>query len=513
MEEATITELQAAMQARQLSSRELVEVYLRRIEAYDRRGPELRSILEINPDAPDIADALDGERVGRGPRGPLHGIPVLLKDNIDTADRMTTTAGSLALSGSIPPEDAFVARKLREAGAVLLGKANMSEWANFRSEHSSSGWSSRGGQCLNPYALDRSPCGSSSGSAVAVAAGFCAVAVGTETDGSIMCPSAFNSVAGIKPTVGLVSRSGIIPISHTQDTAGPMARTVADAATLLGALVGLDPEDEATRSSAGRSHTDYTRFLGAGGLRGARIGVAREVYFGYSERADALVDAALGEMERLGATIVDPADLPTARALREDGSEYQVLLYEFKAGLNRRLAGQGPDAPVRSLREVIEYNEAHRDTVMPYFSQNTLQKAEEKGPLTEPAYLKALETCRRLSRTEGIDAVMDHLNLDALVAPTTSPPFKIDLVNGDNFIGGSSQPAAVAGYPSVTVPAGYAFGLPVGITFWGRAYSEPVLLKLAYAYEQATKCRRSPALPGMDLPGLPNVGAGGRASG
>lgn len=494
LEEKTISELQAEIAAGQRTAREVVEAYLARVVAYDQQGPELRSVLELNPDAAAIADALHRERVQSGPRGLLHGVPVILKDNIDTADEMVTSAGSLALRNYSASSDAFLVTRLRDAGAVILGKANMSEWANFRARHSTSGWSSRGGQCRNPYALDRSPGGSSSGSGVAVAANFCAVAVGTETDGSIVCPAVFNSVVGIKPTVGLVSRSGIIPISRSQDTAGPMARTVADAAVLLGVLAGVDPADGVTQSSENGAHSDYTQFLDPDGLRGARVGVPREVYFGYSEKVDALANAAVEEMRRLGAVVIDPADLPTARELAESDVERTVLLYEFKAGINEYLARTGANSPVHSLEELIEYNERHREEVMPYFLQETFLEAAAKGPLSEPAYREALETCRRLSRTEGIDAVMDQHRLDALVTPTMSPPFMIDLVNGDYGFGGSSGPAAVAGYPAITVPAGYTFGLPVGITFWGRAYSEPTLIRLAYAFEQATQHRRPPTL-------------------
>ncbi len=490
LEEATVAELQAAQADGRITARQLVERYLERIEAFDRRGPTLRSILETNPEAEAIADGLDRERKAKGPRGPLHGIPVLLKDNIDTADRMTTTAGSLALEGSIPPRDATIAERLRAAGAILLAKANMSEWANFRSTHSTSGWSGRGGQCRNPYVLDRNPCGSSSGSGAAVSANFGAIAVGTETDGSIVCPASANGVVGIKPTVGLVSRAGIIPISETQDTAGPLCRTVADAAVLLGALAGADPRDRASAAAAKHAETDYTQFLTPGGLRGARIGVPRAKFFGYSDSADRLTQAAIDIMRDEGAVIVDPADIPQAGAY--DDAELEVLLYEFKAGLNAYLATLGPSVKVRTLADLVAFNEEHRDREMPYFAQELFQRAEAKGPLTTPAYRKAREHCRKLSRTLGIDAVMSRHRLDALVAPTGSPPWPTDLVNGDHFTGSSSTPAAVAGYPSICVPAGFAFGLPVGISFIGRAWNEPTLIRLAYGYEQATKLRQAP---------------------
>jgi amidase len=492
IEAATIAQLQAAMAGGTMTARQLVELYLERIAALDVNGPALRAVIETNPDALDLADQLDQERRTSGPRGPLHGIPVLLKDNIDTADRMHTTAGSLALLGSRPSRDAFVAERLRAAGAILLGKANMSEWANFRSTHSSSGWSARGGQARNPYALDRTPCGSSSGSASAVSAGLAATSLGTETDGSILCPASANGVVGIKPTVGLSSRAGVIPIAHSQDTVGPFGRTVADAAALLGAITGVDPRDPATSASAGRFAADYTRFLDKDGLRGARLGIAREVYFGYSEKTDAIAEAAIATMEAAGAVIVDPADIPTAKQMSESHAELEVLHYEFKADLNAYLAGLNPEAAAHSLEDVIAFNEAHREQEMPYFGQEHMLAAQAKGPLTEPAYLAALEENHRLSRQEGIDAIMERLQLDALVMPTGSPPWKIDLVDGDHGLGGSSQPAALAGYPAVSVPAGYVFGLPVGITFMGRAFSEPKLIRLAYAFEQTTHARRMP---------------------
>jgi amidase len=489
LEEMTIAELQAAMKSGKWTARSIAQRYLSRIESISRQGPAVNAIIELNPDALAIADALDKERKAKKVRSSLHGIPVLIKDNIDTADRMTTTAGSLALAGSTPLKDAFIVQRLRAAGAVILGKTNLSEWANIRSSHSSSGWSGRGGQTKNPYVLDRNPCGSSSGSGVAIAANLAAVAIGTETDGSIVCPSSANSLVGIKPTLGLVSRSGIIPIAHSQDTAGPMARTVTDAAILLGALAGIDTADAITNESSGKSFTDYTQFLDANGLKGARIGVPRK-YFGFNDQVDNLINASIAEMKRLGAVIVDPAEIETTGKF--DDTELEVLLYELKADLNKYLESLGPRAPVRSLKEIIEFNEKNSDKEMPYFGQDLFIKAEAKGPLTSKEYVDALAKNQRLSRIEGIDAVMTKNKLDAMVAPTGGPAWPTDLLNGDHFTGGYSSPSAVAGYPHITVPAGYLRGLPVGISFFGQAYSEPVLIKLAFAFEQATKFRRPP---------------------
>jgi amidase len=489
LDELTIAELQQGMQSGKYSSRGLVEKYSDRISDIDKKGPALASVIEMNPDAEQIAAALDRERKEKGPRGPLHGIPILIKDNIDTNDRMMTTAGSLALVGAKPVRDAFVAQKLREAGAVILGKTNLSEWANFRSTKSSSGWSGRGGQTKNPYSLERNPCGSSSGSGAAVAANLCAAAIGTETDGSVVCPSSANSLVGIKPTIGLVSRAGIIPIAHSQDTAGPMARTVSDAAILLSALTGTDPRDEATNARRGQPVTDYTKFLDKDGLRGMRLGVARK-HFGFNERVDKLMSDLLGEMKRLGAVLVDPADIPTTGKF--DDSEFEVLLYEFKADLNAYLAGLGPQAPVRSLKDIIAFNEKNRDREMPYFGQDIMIKAEAKGPLTSKPYLAALRKNHLLTQTQGIDFVIKKNKLDALVAPTGGPPWPTDWINGDHFTGGYSSASAIAGYPHITVPAGYVFGLPVGISFFGGAFSEPKLIRIAYAFEQATKARRTP---------------------
>jgi len=495
LEETTIAGLQERMTTGDWTARSVTEAYLARIELLNLRGPALRAVLETNPDALNIADKLDRERRAQGPRGPLHGVPILLKDNIDTADRMTTTAGSLALSGWVPPEDSAVAARLRAAGAVLVGKANLSEWANFRSTRSSSGWSGRGGQCRNPYVLDRNPCGSSSGSGVGVSANLVAVAIGTETDGSIVCPSSANAIVGIKPTVGLISRAGVIPISHTQDTAGPMARTVRDAAIVLGVIAGVDPRDPATAATETRGLVDYTPFLEADGLRGMRIGVARR-FLGFHAAVDQVVETAIEAMRAAGAIVVDPVDLrpggrQAARASMS-AAETQVLLYEFKAGLNAYLANRGPDAEVRSLADLIAFNEHHAEDEMPYFGQERLLAAEQKGPLSDPAYLAALAAARRLSSAEGIDRTIDQRQLDAIIAPTGGPAWVTDLVNGDHFGGSSAGHAAVAGYPNITVPAGAVHGLPIGLSFFGRAWSEPTLIQIAYGFEQTTRARRIP---------------------
>jgi amidase len=490
LDETTIRALIQDQQAGRRTARQIASAYLARIQALDRNGPALHAVLELNPDALTIADTLDAARSAGRLRGPLHGIPVLIKDNIDTADHMTTTAGSLALEGSIAARDAFVVERLRAAGAVILGKTNMSEWANFRSPRSTSGWSGRGGLVKNPYALDRNPCGSSSGTGAAIAANFATIGVGTETDGSIICPSGATSLVGIKPTLGLVSRSGIIPIAHSQDTAGPMARTVEDAATLLSVLSGADPRDTATASALRPETPPFESSLLADGLRGARIGVARAKLFGFSDVTDHLADAALERMKALGAVIVDPADIPNVGAY--DDSELLVLLYEFKTDLNGYLGALGPGAKVHSLADVIAFNDANRDREMPFFGQELMLQAQKKSSLTEKEYKDALAKDLKLSRKEGIDAVMDRLHLDAIVVPTGNPPWTTDLINGDHVVGSSTTPAAVAGYPSITVPAGFAFGQPVGITFIGRAWSEATLIKFAYAYEQATKHRHSP---------------------
>ena len=490
LDEATVADLQKRMSSGADSARSIAAKYMARIEALDRRGPELRAILEINPDALAIAEGLDAERKAGKVRGPLHGIPVLIKDNIGTADRMNTAAGSLALVGAIPASDAFVAKRLRDAGAVILGKTNLSEWANFRSSHSSSGWSGRGGQCRNPYALDRSASGSSSGSGAAAAASLCALTVGSETDGSIVSPANNCGLVGVKPTLGLVSRTGIIPIAHSQDTAGPMSRTVTDAAILLTALAGFDPADPATKGLEGKSPTDYTKYLDLKGLEGMRIGVPRKKLFGQSAAADRLVEAAIADMKRLGAIIVDPADIATLGETED--SEFEVLLYEFKTNLNAYLASLGGRTPYKTLKDLIRFNEENRAREMPYFGQEIFEKAEAKGPLTDKDYLDALEKDLRLARKEGIDKTMDENKLDALVAATSGPATLIDLVNGDYGPGGSSSFPAIAGYPDITLPCGYDFGLPVGISIFGRAWSEPTLVKIAFAYEQATKHRRAP---------------------
>ena len=488
-DEITIAALRQGITAGKYTVRSIAEKYLARVEAIDQRGPGLKSVIEINPDALATADALDRERQAKGPRGPLHGIPVLIKDNIATHDRMQTTAGSLALVGSVPPKDAFVARRLREAGAVILGKTNLSEWANIRSSHSSSGWSGRGGQTHCPYALDRNPSGSSSGSGVAVAANLCVAALGTETDGSIVSPASVNGIVGIKPTLGLISRAGIIPIAHSQDTAGPIARTVTDAAILLGGLSGIDSDDVATDASRGKGFTDYTTFLDPKGLNGARLGVVRKLC-GFHEGVDKLLSEAIEELKLQGATVVDPADIATLDQLGD--SEDQVLMYELKTDLELYLAQLGDTAPVHTLKDVIEFNEQHRDQEMPFFGQDLFLKSQSKGSLYRKEYLDALDRSKLLMRAQGIDAVMDQFKLDALLAPTGAPAWLIDHVDGDHDLGSSSTPAAVAGYPHITVPMGFICGLPVGISFFGRAWSEPALLKLAFSFEQATRHRRPP---------------------
>ncbi|MCC7374398.1 MAG: amidase [Verrucomicrobiales bacterium] len=499
IEEATIDDLGRQLASRKITAEALTRAYLDRIERLDQSGPRLRSVIETNPEALALARELDRERQSRGPRGPLHGIPILIKDNIDTADRMSTTAGSLALANTKPPEDAPLVRRLRAAGAVILGKTNLSEWANFRSSQSTSGWSSRGGLTRNPYSLDRNASGSSSGSAVAVAANLAAAAVGTETDGSIVSPSSVNGIVGVKPTVGLVNRRGIIPISRSQDTAGPMARTVRDAALLLNALAGPDPEDPDSIARLDGPAPDYAAGLNASGLRGARLGIVHNAW-GFDR--DQVIGNALEVLRREGAVLVDSLEI----AHRGDMSEAEdlVLHYEFKAGIADYLARLGSTMPHRSLRDLIEFNERHRSTVMPYFGQETFLAADTKGPLTDPAYLTARANARRFSREEGIDALMDRHQLDALVAPTGGPAWLTDLIHGDRPTGSSSSFAAISGYPSVTVPGGWVSGLPSGISFFGRANSEAALLRLAYAFEQATRHRKPPRyLPptGTGLPG------------
>lgn len=497
LDELTIAELQNGLATGRFTARRLTELYLARIEEIDRRGPQINSIIELNPDALAIADALDAERKAKGPRGPLHGVPVVIKDNIDTADRMHTSAGSLALADSIPPRDSFLAERLRAAGAVILGKTNLSEWANFRSSHSSSGWSGRGGQTRNPYALDRNPCGSSSGTGVAISANLAAAGVGTETDGSIMCPSNANGLVGIKPTVGLLSRAGVIPISATQDTPGPMCRTVADAAILLGAMAGADPRDPATSGARGAAPQDYRKYLDPGALEGARLGVARKL-FNAGPHVDRLMEDVLKALKSAGADLVDPAEIPHVGEY--DDAELEVLLYEFKDGLNAYLASLGPHAPHRMLAELIRFNKEHAAAEMPFFGQEFFEQAEAKGPLSAPAYRAALKKCRRLSRKHGIDAGLKQHRVHAFIAPTGGLAWLTDWIDGDHFSGGSSTPAAVAGYPSISVPAGQIFGLPIGLTFIGAAWSEPQLIRFAYAFEQATHARRAPKfLPTADL--------------
>ncbi|MGI9518982.1 MAG: amidase [Pirellulaceae bacterium] len=487
LSELSIGELQAALQSGKYTARSLVEKYTARIEEIDG---DLGCVMEVNPDALAIAEELDREWAGGRVRGRLHGIPVMVKDNLDSADKMKTAAGSLALvDAPTPPEDSFVVKKLREAGAILLGKTNLSEWANIRSTNSTSGWSGRRGQTNNPYALDRNPCGSSSGSGVAVASSLCAVAVGTETDGSVVCPSACCSIVGIKPTVGLVSRTGVIPISHSQDTCGPMARNVTDAAILLGAMTGVDPQDDTTSVGQSQMLTDYSGALDVNGLTGAKIGVARN-FFGYHRGVDQVSEAALEAIKAAGATLIDTEDLSVTD--EASPAETTVLQYELKHDMAAYLSRLGADSPMKTLEDLIEFNEQNSELEMPYFGQEFFELAEEKGPLTDFQYIEARAKCLRLTRTEGIDAVMDKHELDCIVAPTMSIPCRTDLVNGDHWLGFSTSPAAVSGYPSITVPAGYYFGLPVGLSFFGRAWSESLLIKFAFAYEQATKFRVPP---------------------
>ncbi|MGA8265421.1 MAG: amidase [Ignavibacteriaceae bacterium] len=496
-DEITIDELRSGMKSGKYTARSITEEYIKRIKEIDKSGPAINSVLEVNPDALKIADELDKEFKEKGARGPLHGIPVLIKDNIDTADNMNTTAGSLALLGSKPIKDSFVAKQLRAAGAIILGKTNLSEWANIRSTHSTSGWTGRGGLTKNPYALDRNCSGSSSGSGAAAAANLCTVAIGTETDGSVVSPSSLNGLVGIKPTVGLVSRAGIIPISHSQDTAGPMTRTVRDAAILLGAMTGIDSEDNATKGSKGKLHKDYTKFLDSNGLKGARIGVFRQ-YFGFLPQVDELMEKSLEVLKKNGAILIDPVKMDTLEKF--GNTENTVLMYELKADMEAYLKHRGPNTKMHTLKDLIEFNKSHAKEEMPYFGQELFLEAEGKGPLTDKEYLNALATDHRMTREEGIDAMMDKHNLDAIVSPTDSPAWMTDLVDGDHFLGGSSSLAAVAGYPHITVPAGFVWGLPVGISFFGRAWSEPTLLKIAYGFEQATKARRPPKfLPTVDL--------------
>lgn len=496
-EEATIADLGRLMEQGSETARSIATAYLDRIDRLDRSGPTVNSVIEVNPDALEIADALDRERKEKGPRGPLHGIPVLIKDNIDTADRMKTTAGSLALDSPQsprPPRDAFLVERLRAAGAVILGKTNLSEWANFRSTRSTSGWSGRGGQTRNPYALDRSPSGSSSGTGAAIAASFAAVGVGTETDGSVVSPSSVQGLVGIKPTVGLVSRAGVVPIAASQDTAGPMCRTVNDAAILLTALAGKDPRDPATAAAEGIA--DYAHGLDANALAGARIGVVRTQGFGKNPAVDAIFDGAVAAIKKLGATVIDPVDLAWSKEI--DDAEYEVLLYEFKDGMAKYLAERG--GPMKGLADLIAWNDAHGDKESLWFGQEIFRAAEAKGPLTDEAYTKARQLCVDGARTKGVEATLAAERLDAIVTPTNGFAWLIDWVNGDAYTGGSSSIAAVAATPSITVPAGLAFGLPVGISFSGPAWSEAKLIRYAYAFEQGTKERRPPTFkPSADF--------------
>ncbi len=487
--ELGVAEVQSRMKSGALSSRALAAAYLARIASVDAAGPTLRSVIETNPDALRIAEALDRERRAGKVRGPLHGIPVLIKDNIDTADRMQTTAGSLALVGTPAPRDAFIVEQLRTAGAVILGKTNLSEWANFRSTRSTSGWSGRGGQTRNPYVLDRNPCGSSAGTGSAISANFATVGIGTETDGSIICPSSICGLVGIKPTIGLVSRSGIIPISVTQDTAGPMTRTVADAAAVLSAIVGTDPRDGSTTRRSNAAPANYLGALDRTALQGARIGVARNMA-GFHPLVDAVFEQAIEALRKAGAVVVDNADVPTVN--KTDEAETEILLYEFKEGINEYLSSRGNTIRVRTLAGLIAFNAEHASQEMPWFGQEQFEKAQAKGSLSDKVYRDALELCRRLSRDEGIDAVLTSHRVDAIVAPSNGPSWPTDLVNGDRYTGGNSSVAAVAGYPSITVPMGFVGPLPVGMSFIGGAFTEPRLIGLAYAFEQATKARRAP---------------------
>jgi len=487
--EHSVAELGALMQRGALTSRELTQRFLTRIAQMDKTGVALNAVIELNPDALAIAEQRDAERKSGATVGPMHGIPVLIKDNIGTADKMRTTAGSLALAASTPSRDAFIVERLRAAGAVLLGKTNLSEWANYRSTHSSSGWSGRGGLTRNPYVLNRNTSGSSSGTGAAMAATFATVGIGSETDGSIISPSSICGLVGIKPTVGLWGRSGIIPISASQDTAGPMARSVADAATLLGVLTGVDPRDTATNASRGKSALSYAEFLDAAGLKGARIGAARHLA-GFNDVVDARFDEAIAALRSAGATVIDPVKLATAGKF--DDAEETVLDYEFKAGINAYFASLGADAPVKSLAELIAWNERERAREMPWFGQEIFVRAQKRGPLTDKKYLDARAKCIRLSRTEGVDAVMAKHRLDAIILPSNAPAWTTDFLNGDHVTGGNSSFAAVAGYPSITVPMGLVGELPVGLSFVARAWEEGKLIKLAYAFEQATRLRRGP---------------------
>ncbi|HPF51894.1 MAG TPA: amidase [Draconibacterium sp.] len=485
LNETTVAELQKKMEAGELTSEAICKLYLQRIEKVD---PHLKSVIELNPDAVEIARQMDEERNSGKVRGPLHGIPIVIKDNIDTGDKMMTTAGSLALEGNVVRQDAFIAHKLREAGAVLLGKTNLSEWANFRSDNSSSGWSGRGGQVRNPFCLDRSPCGSSSGTGAAVSGNLCTIGIGTETNGSIVCPSGINGLVGIKPTLGLWSRQGIIPIAHSQDTAGPMCRNVSDAAILLGALAEFDPNDAETHIEKGTILSDYTSFLKADGLKGKRIGIASQMV-PTDNNVRLLFDQAVQDLKEAGAEVIENVEFENNRKWGEPS--YQVLLYEFKADLNKYLA-EHPTAPLKSLEEIIEFNKNNADKEMPWFGQEIFEEAQKKGDLTSEEYLEALKNSKLYAGKEGIDKVMEEHQLDAIIAQTNGPTWSIDWVNGDHFSGGSSSPAAISGYPNITVPMGFVKGLPVGISFFGKAWTEGTLIEIAFAYEQATQHRQAP---------------------
>ncbi|MFX1389276.1 MAG: amidase [Promethearchaeota archaeon] len=497
MKEYSIREIQLLMEGGKLSAEKMTKMFLSRIQEIDKQGPRLNSIIEVNPEAIEIAKTLDKKRKNNEINGPLHGIPIIIKDNINTLDKMQTTAGSLAFKGHIANEDAFIVKKLRAAGAIILAKANLSEWANFRSTRSTSGWSSRGGQTLNPYALNRNPCGSSSGSAVAVAANLCSAAIGTETDGSIICPSQTNSIVGIKPTIGLVSRNGIIPISHNQDTAGPMARTVQDAAILLNAIVGIDTNDESTVKHHHDIPSDFTEFLDPDDIDELRIGIARN-FFGKNDLVDQIIEKSIEKIKNLGLEIIDPIEMKSVNELSE--YEFQVLLYDFKNDLNEYLQKYGPINSLNNIDDIINFNNEHQEEVMRYFGQELFIMATEKGSIESDDYKEVLKQCYRLARDEGIDAVLKQHDIDVIVAPSGGPAWIIDYINGDHSTGGSSSAAAVSGYPNITIPAGYIYGLPVGISFFGGAFQEPKLLKIAYAFEQSTKIRKSPSfLSNIDL--------------
>jgi amidase len=487
LEEITISQLQTGYKEGKFTITDVVRAYLERIDAIDKNGPQLNAIIVVNPDALQIAAELDKEMAEGRIRGPMHGIPVILKDNIDTHDKMANTGGATVLRNSYPQNDSWVAKKLREAGAIIIAKSNLSEWANFRASLSSSGWSGIGGQTKNPYILDRNPCGSSSGSGVAVSANLCALAIGTETDGSIVCPSNNNGIVGLKPTVGLISRSGIIPISFTQDTPGPMGRTVEDVAISLGILTGIDSTDSKTLNSAGNYQTDYTRYLIKDGLKGKRIGLLKasmEFHF----KVDNLMDHTVAFLESQGAEVIE---LEFVLPSEVEKASFQVLLFEFKDGLNKYFQGLGNEAPVKNLGELIAFNKSD-SMELRYFDQKLLEMAEEKGGLESPEYKETLATMLKGSREEGIDILMNEYNLNAIMVPTGSPAWKTDLVDGDHYMGGNSSFAAIAGYPNITVPMGFIDELPVGVSFFGRAWSEPILLEIAYGFEQGTKIRKAP---------------------